>query len=393
MNREDWIHSQCKEDDRILDVGADNGWVWKACKFPNLVLLDINEFPPGKFPRVVGDAHNLPFDDNSFDITCLCEILEHVHNPILVIREATRVARKKVVFTVPDEYHWTAPGACWTGSRREMETGKPLVELVKESSPDSIKVHSLEQAYHNRFYTKEILESQLAYTNLPYEIQTIAYDGWSWFCGIIVKEKPEITSNGLVKLNLGSFVDTFGFNWANIDILDVRGSINPEHKFTQCDLRGGIPYPNNSVDLIYTSHLIEHLTLEDAHSLLLEIYRVLKPGGLARISTPDAQIILRHYLNHDMDYFNGIQPSEFIDAPTAGEKLSRLLFSGNYEHRGVYDFDMLKSSLMQVGFAAEDIHSTSAKVSASPIMQAETKNPHVPISLICEAIKEKEYVN
>ncbi len=389
-SREDWIHSQCKKDDAILAIGAADGWVWKG-NSSNVVLLDINEFPPGESPRVVGDAHSLPVQDNMFDVVVLAECLEHVHNPILVLKEATRVAREKVVFTVPDEYHWSA-------NHMPLQSLDDLIkerhqtpeQIYREFNPDCIKVNDTKQVYHNRWYTKEMLESQLEYVGLPYQIETIAYDGWSWFCGSIVKEEPEITSDELVKLNLGSFVDTFGFNWVNIDILDVRGRINPEHKFTQCDLRRGIPYPNNSVDLIYTSHLIEHLTLEEAHSLLQEIYRVLKPGGLVKVSTPDGQIILRHYLDHDMNYFNGIQPSEFIEAPTEGEKLSRLLFSGDYEHRGVYDLDMLKSFLMQAGFTANDIHSTSAEVSLSPAMQAETKNPHVPISLICEAVKKEE---
>ena len=187
-SREDWIRSQCKEDDKILDVGAADGWVFKGSGL-NITLFDINEFPPGEFPRVVGDAHNLPFPDNYFDCCVLAEILEHVHNPILVAREAVRVARRKVIFTVPDEYHWTP-------NHLPLKTLDDLVrerkqtpeQIFKEGNPACTKTNDSKQVYHNRWYTKELLESHLRYVGLPYQIQTIAYDGWSWFCGTISKE-------------------------------------------------------------------------------------------------------------------------------------------------------------------------------------------------------------
>jgi len=45
------------------------------------------------------------------------------------------------------------------------------------------------------------------------------------------------------------------------------------------DLRKGIPLEDNSVHYIYCSHMLEHLSPEDARKLIREAYRVLKPGG------------------------------------------------------------------------------------------------------------------
>lgn len=184
-SREDWIRSECSG--KILDIGAADGWVFKESGL-NITLCDINEFAPGDFPQVVGDAHNLPFADNSFDIACLCECLEHVHNPILVLKEAARVARK-IIFTVPDEGSWTPDHLPFrTLDVAIKEEHLTPEQLYKRGNPSCIKVNDPKQGFHNRWYDKKLLESQLDYGGLPYQIQTIAYDGWSWLCGTITKE-------------------------------------------------------------------------------------------------------------------------------------------------------------------------------------------------------------
>jgi 2-polyprenyl-3-methyl-5-hydroxy-6-metoxy-1,4-benzoquinol methylase len=44
----------------------------------------------------------LPFSDRSFDTVLIFEVLEHVTDPNVVLREAFRVARKNVLITVPN---------------------------------------------------------------------------------------------------------------------------------------------------------------------------------------------------------------------------------------------------------------------------------------------------
>ncbi|MBA7702027.1 hypothetical protein ES703_110778 [subsurface metagenome] len=195
VTRDAWIRSQCSG--KILDIGAADGWVFKGNGL-NVTSLDINEFAPSEFPRIVSDAHNLPLDDGSFDCCVLAEILEHVNNPILVLKEAARVAKKKVIFTVPDEGSWT-PDHLPFRTLDDIEREEHLTpeQLYKRSNPSSIKVNDPKQTFHNRWYTKELLESHLGYLGLPYQIQTIAYDGWSWFCGVVLKNQaqmPEVAS-------------------------------------------------------------------------------------------------------------------------------------------------------------------------------------------------------
>ena len=59
----------------------------------------------------------------------------------------------------------------------------------------------------------------------------------------------------------------------------------------------GIPTPTQSVDLIYHSHLLEHLEQEEGEELIQECFRVLKAGGILRVAVPDLERICRDYLS------------------------------------------------------------------------------------------------
>lgn len=56
-----------------------------------------------------------------------------------------------------------------------------------------------------------------------------------------------------------------------------------------------LPYGDESVDLIYTSHLIAYFTPDEFMRLLREWHRVLKKDGVLRIATPDFHMMSRMY--------------------------------------------------------------------------------------------------
>ncbi len=64
------------------------------------------------------------------------------------------------------------------------------------------------------------------------------------------------------------------------------------------DLRKPLPFSNDSVDAVYHSHVLEHFDREFVDGFLLEIKRVLRPGGIQRIVVPDFEQLCRHYINH-----------------------------------------------------------------------------------------------
>jgi|Deesub1362A_J573_1020465.scaffolds.fasta_scaffold02187_5 ubiquinone/menaquinone biosynthesis C-methylase UbiE len=55
---------------------------------------------------VIGSGFYLPFKENSFDVVLLAEVLEHLENPIEILKEINRVLRKngKLLLTTPSSF-------------------------------------------------------------------------------------------------------------------------------------------------------------------------------------------------------------------------------------------------------------------------------------------------
>lgn len=83
---------------------------------------------------------------------------------------------------------------------------------------------------------------------------------------------------------------TYHTDWVNLDL----ASTSPDIQIY--DLRQGIPYADHSFDACYSSHLLEHLTKDDARNLIAECFRILKPKGIVRVVVPDLENIVRAYL-------------------------------------------------------------------------------------------------
>ena len=64
------------------------------------------------------------------------------------------------------------------------------------------------------------------------------------------------------------------------------------------NLAKGLPFASNSADVVYHSHLLEHLDKDMARLFLLEVKRVLKPDGVQRIVVPDFECACRAYISH-----------------------------------------------------------------------------------------------
>lgn len=77
--------------------------------------------------------------------------------------------------------------------------------------------------------------------------------------------------------------------WTN---LDLRGSGGAKSG----DVTEGLPFPDASFDVVYHSHLLEHLPLEKAPFFMRECNRVLKAGGVIRVLVPDLEQAAKLYL-------------------------------------------------------------------------------------------------
>lgn len=65
------------------------------------------------------------------------------------------------------------------------------------------------------------------------------------------------------------------------------------------DARKGLPYPDRTVDGVYSEHFFEHLTQAEGLRFLRECRRVLKPGGIVRVAMPDLDEVIGRYVSED----------------------------------------------------------------------------------------------
>ena len=65
------------------------------------------------------------------------------------------------------------------------------------------------------------------------------------------------------------------------------------------DVRKPLPFASGSITAIYSSHLLEHLYVDEATRLLAECHRVLAPEGVLRVVVPDLRAIVEEYLGGD----------------------------------------------------------------------------------------------
>lgn len=79
-------------------------------------------------------------------------------------------------------------------------------------------------------------------------------------------------------------------DWINLDFKSSDPNVRA------WDLRRGIPYPDNSFQVVYHSHVLEHFSQSDAKKFIKECYRVLSPSGIMRAVVPDLEQIARNYL-------------------------------------------------------------------------------------------------
>ena len=66
-----------------------------------------------------------------------------------------------------------------------------------------------------------------------------------------------------------------------------------ENHDSDVDICKPLPFVNDSVDFIFTEHVIEHITPSDGWRFFVECKRVLRVGGVIRTAFPDAARILR----------------------------------------------------------------------------------------------------
>ena len=128
----------------------------------------------------------------------------------------------------------------------------------------------------------------------------------------------------------------FGPDWIHID------GGNHDH-LDYNDVRK-LDFANDSVDLIYCSHLLEYFDRSEITEVLKEYKRVLRKGGILRIAVPDFEQMAKLYVEKNYGLHNFLGPL-----------YGRMQMKDSFiYHKTTYDFSELKSTLESSGFSNVD---------------------------------------
>jgi len=154
--------------------------------------------------------------------------------------------------------------------------------------------------------------------------------------------------NTKIKINLGSGHWKLD-DWVNVDI-------DRESQPDVCaNLAGALPFANDVARLMHTEDFIDQLELDQAAGFLRECHRILSPGGVLRVLTPDMRKLADLYLN-DPAQLKTLWNS-FVGVPlsleTPGEIFNiGMRFAG---HTFLYDEETFKALASRCGFDARRV--------------------------------------
>ena len=148
--------------------------------------------------------------------------------------------------------------------------------------------------------------------------------------------------------------------WANIDLIGPHTVI--KHNLTR-----RFPISDGCIEYIFNEHFIEHVTREDARKILNQCFRVLRPGGVLRITTPDLRNLVDAYLKNDLERWNSVEFHPGTGCQLVNEGMR------SWDHKFLYDLEELTLLLKEVGF--NEITSCQWRESSHHDLQALENRP------------------
>jgi predicted SAM-dependent methyltransferase len=145
--------------------------------------------------------------------------------------------------------------------------------------------------------------------------------------------------------------------WLNTDLYPPAGGM-------RLDATKTFPFPEAAFDFIYSEHMIEHIGLADGLHMLEECYRILRPGAVMRLATPDLDFLVGLVQHPDVPLHQAYiewSANEFPDDPLAtrpvdykGQLTTSAVIVNNFvrdwHHMFVYDEPTLRQVLGRIGF-------------------------------------------
>jgi predicted SAM-dependent methyltransferase len=147
-----------------------------------------------------------------------------------------------------------------------------------------------------------------------------------------------------------------------------------------CDILDGLPLEESSIDYVVSIHALPELKLTDQVPALMELRRVLAPGGVLRLALPDLDRAIDAYRAGDRGYF--LIPDE--DAQALSSKLITQLLWYGYS-KTLFTFDFVAELLTRAGFS--EVRRCESQQTHSPFPDIVSLDNRPEESLFVEARK------
>jgi len=140
--------------------------------------------------------------------------------------------------------------------------------------------------------------------------------------------------------------------WLNSDLVpDVR------RRVIYLDIGEPLPFPDGSLQYVYSEHVIEHVAMETALFHFREVHRVLRPNAVMRVALPDLKFLLDYFSSPEL---SELQESFLADTvakfhPSMSFRTPAMLlndFVRRWGHEFIYDRQLLAGLMTQAGFQA-----------------------------------------
>ncbi len=193
-----------------------------------------------------------------------------------------------------------------------------------------------------------------------------------------LQEPAAYLNVGCGKNSLSGFVNLDYTLWPGVDVC--------------WDLRQPLPFPDCTFNGIFTEHCLEHIEYAECVKVLVEFFRILKPGCVVRIVVPDGGLYLSLYTRAQdgesvqFPYVGLAGKKDFeIDSVIAFTPIMAVnrIFRA-YGHRFAYDFETMKVILEYVGFVG--VNQCGYRVGSDVNLLVDTEY-RAPQSLYVEAMK------
>ncbi len=131
----------------------------------------------------------------------------------------------------------------------------------------------------------------------------------------------------------------------------------------QLDLTEALPFPDDSVERIYSSHLLEHFSYPHPMlDLLGECHRVLRKGGEFSIAVPNARIFLEAYaLRKELPANTYFGCEVGLTFETKIDYVNFIAYLGD-EHKHMFDEENMVAILARAGFREARIRPFDAQL-------------------------------